>query len=487
MKRILLIMFSFIILSLTVETPINAVSDALNADQQIKIYKELKENFEDEDHVDLSRIKALYEEQLKAEVIARNKQIDEEISKYVDAAIQKELSVDKVEQAILKGLEWYFYEEIRHLVDVIADEAIKSNDKDTAKAALEQAIALYTGSISQTADELDEEAHTTIEKMLNTVIISAFRQSINEGDITNFGIYRQIFDKTLLKIFLLETVKYAEATEEAFITGEDTCEAQIAGLFSFKPIYSEMHNGSATAADAVIEAFSQKGGAEITKELISMNFAESIGLQMNSKMNSVFYDHLENISHNQILEDVAASTSFAAALETIIKERYGTDVYNKVLTHSEAYLNGIRSQETDIAKKHAFKLLEFIAKVKGITFTIGEKAVTINGQNVSFDTEVSYLDQASNRVLTSVRLIGEALGAKVNFDAQSGTITIINGTQQMILKKGSRHIYLNGKKADLELEQEVVIKNNRAYLPLRASAELIGHRVFWYAGHVIIN
>jgi hypothetical protein len=64
---------------------------------------------------------------------------------------------------------------------------------------------------------------------------------------------------------------------------------------------------------------------------------------------------------------------------------------------------------------------------------------------------------------------------------------ITKGDQTLRMTVGDTAVYLNGNKIEKSLDQPVVINNGRAYIPLRASAETLGHKVFWQDGKVIIN
>lgn len=89
--------------------------------------------------------------------------------------------------------------------------------------------------------------------------------------------------------------------------------------------------------------------------------------------------------------------------------------------------------------------------------------------------------------MTSIRFIGEALAADVKYDAPNKKIKLLRDELEIEMTVGSRVVMVNGRTADRPLDQSVTLKDDRAYIPLRGTAELLGHDVYWYRGEVVIN
>lgn len=102
--------------------------------------------------------------------------------------------------------------------------------------------------------------------------------------------------------------------------------------------------------------------------------------------------------------------------------------------------------------------------------------VTLNGKQLLFDTE-PYADTEYNRTLVPLRKIAEALGAVVGWDGATSSITITRYDTQLRLKVGSRDVYVNNVKKEMELP--VVARESRSYVPIRFITEYFGGTVDW--------
>ena len=83
-------------------------------------------------------------------------------------------------------------------------------------------------------------------------------------------------------------------------------------------------------------------------------------------------------------------------------------------------------------------------------------------------------------------VVFNALGL-VNYDAPNKKIKLLRDELEIEMTVGSRVVMVNGRTADRQLDQSVTLKDDRAYIPLRGTAELLGHDDYWYRGEVVIN
>jgi uncharacterized protein YbbC (DUF1343 family) len=101
--------------------------------------------------------------------------------------------------------------------------------------------------------------------------------------------------------------------------------------------------------------------------------------------------------------------------------------------------------------------------------------IKVGGRPISFDSE-PYID-ANNRTMVPLRAISEALGAVVNWDAKTKTITIVKQGHRIVLTLNSTLAVVNGEQKSMDTTP--VIKNNRTMVPLRYAGEFLGARVNW--------
>lgn len=106
---------------------------------------------------------------------------------------------------------------------------------------------------------------------------------------------------------------------------------------------------------------------------------------------------------------------------------------------------------------------------------ISQIKVLVGGQPVDFDSP-PYID-ANDRLMVPVRAIVEALGAKVFWDPKARTVTIVKQDRTVLFKIDSTQAYVDtGRKV---MDTSPVIKNNRTMLPVRYVGEYLGATVNW--------
>ena len=100
--------------------------------------------------------------------------------------------------------------------------------------------------------------------------------------------------------------------------------------------------------------------------------------------------------------------------------------------------------------------------------------VYINGEEVKFDQNPIIKE---NRTLVPVRAIFEALGAEVEWNEESRTVTAVKDETVITMKINEENMYKNGEKVVLDAAPEIV--NSRTLVPVRAIAESFGNEVSW--------
>ena len=76
-----------------------------------------------------------------------------------------------------------------------------------------------------------------------------------------------------------------------------------------------------------------------------------------------------------------------------------------------------------------------------------------------------------------VRYLGEALGANVDWDEVTKTVTVTKGDKSVVLVIGSTIAKVNGADVQMDVAPEIV--NGRTMLPARWVAEGLGYAVGW--------
>lgn len=90
-----------------------------------------------------------------------------------------------------------------------------------------------------------------------------------------------------------------------------------------------------------------------------------------------------------------------------------------------------------------------------------------------------------NRMLVPIRFIAESFGAKVSWDQAANAAAIVMGNSTVIIKINSTEMTINGKTVALDVP--AMITGDRTFIPLRAVSEVLGKKVYYDRGLVVIS
>ena len=89
------------------------------------------------------------------------------------------------------------------------------------------------------------------------------------------------------------------------------------------------------------------------------------------------------------------------------------------------------------------------------------------------------IDSSTNRTYVPIRAITESFGAKVQWNNNTQQVTIQLDSTKIVLQIGNKKATVNGK--TLMLDAPPTIVNNRTFVPLRFISEALGASVQWIA------
>ncbi len=112
-------------------------------------------------------------------------------------------------------------------------------------------------------------------------------------------------------------------------------------------------------------------------------------------------------------------------------------------------------------------------------------SIVIDGETVASDTEPQIT--AEGRTIVPLRVISEQLGAEVDWDGETKTVTVKKDAETLKLTIGDK--YMKADENEIELDSPAQIVNERTMVPLRAISESFGCKVDWDAETktVVIN
>ena len=103
-----------------------------------------------------------------------------------------------------------------------------------------------------------------------------------------------------------------------------------------------------------------------------------------------------------------------------------------------------------------------------------EITVSVDGKQVEFD-QAPIID--NDRTLVPMRKIFEALGATVDWNGETRTVTSVKGDTTISLTIDSADMYVGDKKVTLDVPAKIV--NDRTLVPVRAISEAMSCKVDW--------
>jgi hypothetical protein len=115
-----------------------------------------------------------------------------------------------------------------------------------------------------------------------------------------------------------------------------------------------------------------------------------------------------------------------------------------------------------------------VPKVTVVKIQIGSDIMTVNGKAVQIDAPAEIMN---GRTFLPLRAISEALGATVDWIAETQGITVTLGENTIGLQVGNTSAVVNG--TVMTLDAAPYIKNNRTMVPFRVIAEGLGATVEW--------
>ena len=105
-------------------------------------------------------------------------------------------------------------------------------------------------------------------------------------------------------------------------------------------------------------------------------------------------------------------------------------------------------------------------------------SVKVDGQYVSFPDQKPYIDSA-NRTMVPVRAPMEKMGCTVDWNDKTRQATITKGDKTAVFTIGKNTYTVNGQTKTMDTK--AVIVNDRTAFPIRFAAEAMGAKVDWDA------
>ncbi|QGQ95590.1 copper amine oxidase N-terminal domain-containing protein [Paenibacillus psychroresistens] len=447
----------------------------------VKAYVDIKQALKDKKP--LTEIKATYEsvfqadvKRLDAAIKVEDPKIDENITFILDGAIEGKLEYLQANEAIQKGILWYYYFFIRDLMSKSVKVSMTSGDTAAAKVQFDKVVQVYENVFLASATSRDTQFKTTMVENLKASI-ELVQKDIADSNLKDFNIHRQILDKTLMKFFALATYNYAGKLPTVPVA--DIQYEMTEAYLLFMPIYSYFKVGSPADAEYVKEVF---GSGDITKV-----DKTKLGLAIQRMMIGKVSEYLTGAITKLDAKDLegARGTAMEGIMFVSTQEVFlGPEKYAAVSVVAEKFREAIDNSNAAEARKLSQEITAYLVGTDGLKLTINSTLYQVDG--VDFTAAAApYVNYLTNRTLVPVRLISDALLADVSYDVATKTVKIVKDGKTTELKVGSDQVIQDGKVSEtVKLDQPVLIKNNSSFIPLRAIVELFGKKVFFNNGEI---
>ncbi|WP_434644207.1 copper amine oxidase N-terminal domain-containing protein [Thermoanaerobacterium thermosaccharolyticum] len=111
-------------------------------------------------------------------------------------------------------------------------------------------------------------------------------------------------------------------------------------------------------------------------------------------------------------------------------------------------------------------------RVTEVKYTKFAGKMKANGREIKFDIPPVV---KSGTTLIPVRAVVESLGANVNWDAASNTVTITKGDKTIVFDLNNSKVYVDGTEVTISMPAMEI--SNRTFVPLRFIAESLGVKI----------
>lgn len=237
-------------------------------------------------------------------------------------------------------------------------------------------------------------------------------------------------------------------------------------------------------------------GSQIRNNLLKMPYKEGIWAEKYPELVNILEDEPELPKYNVISGNVIYRTPELNLDQNVIT--YSTVENNITISNTKSFAD-YKNQDftlvegSEILKKIPdFEIVDYnkigrydvtdedvfedenSASANVIKLTIGSDKLYKGDEVVTLDVPAQV---QNDRTLIPLRAIFEALGAKVDWEEESQTVTSTRGNVTIKLTIGSDKLYRNDETITLDVPAQV--QNDRTLVPVRAISESFGCQVDW--------
>ena len=304
-----------------------------------------------------------------------------------------------------------------------------------------------------------------------------------------FGIIVKYVDENGIEINAINEDLKVGAEGKAINKKVPPYDAQCAAAYVLKA--DSTVNESLIGTTIKVTAFDSKEKKLATKELTVVDAYKTYSLSFDKNEGKVNTDNNVKVSvvdkNDKVADEVngvvyayvdsQSNKDAKVTVETVdnaYKGKFNIKVYANQPTTADIVV-GVRTSD---AKIYAGTLTytfgeESIPAGTSVVMTLGSTEMIVNNQLVDMKDAAPFAQD--NRTFVPFRALGEALGAKVDYDQDAKTVTYKLGSSEIVMTLGSKDYTVNGVKKTMDVAP--FAKDNRTYVPVRFVGEGLGFTV----------
>lgn len=267
------------------------------------------------------------------------------------------------------------------------------------------------------------------------------------------------------------------------------------GDYKYQLKENKAANESLIGTTIKVTAFDHEKYKTVVKELTVVDAYKTYSLSFDNKEGKVNVDNNVKVSivdeNGNVAENVKGSIyayvdsqSNKDAKVTIDEQKLNDEVINKGKFNITVYANQPTTADIVVGVKAANGAIyagtltytfgeESIPAGTSVVMTLGSTEMIVNNQLVDMKDAAPFAQD--NRTFVPFRALGEALGAKVDYDQDAKTVTYKLGSSEIVMTLGSKDYTVNGVKKTMDVAP--FAKDNRTYVPVRFVGEGLGFTV----------
>lgn len=158
--------------------------------------------------------------------------------------------------------------------------------------------------------------------------------------------------------------------------------------------------------------------------------------------------------------------------DPLVTKSYVDDYLNRKAAELQEQLYYVNSQIKDLEAKLAELKSKLVLKIK---LTIGQQKAYIGTREYALP--IAPFQAGAGTSMVPFRFIGEALGARVDWEGSRQEVSYSLAGKTLVLQIGSNKARVNGREVTLEVAPRLV--GDTTVVPLRLVSEQLGARVDW--------